>query len=227
MLVVWSPMSRRFLNPAHALWLLAVLLAALLAVPVAAANSGALVYRKVFKGSTPEFTEIRVHADGSATFDIRNLEDEAGPAAFEVSLPVTQKLFELAAQLGHFRGVELDARRRIANLGEKTFRYEGPGGESEVSFNYTVNPAANQLLRLFEGLARQQDHLLILQRRMRFDRLGVHDALLALEADLNRKIIPEPEVLLPTLEQIAAESRFVEIARQRARTLIERIRGGR
>ena len=47
---------------------------------------------------------------------------------------------------------------------------------------------------------------------------------LQFESDLNRKILPEPERLLPTLEQIANDSRFVEIARQRARTLAERIR---
>jgi hypothetical protein len=44
------------------------------------------------------------------------------------------------------------------------------------------------------------------------------------ETDLNHKILPEPERLLPVLQQIAADPRFVEIARQRSRALIERIR---
>jgi len=79
-------------------------------------------------------------------------------------------------------------------------------------------------MQIFEGLARQQEHLIKLQRRMKYDRLGVNEALLQFESDLNRKILPEPERLLPTLEQIANDSRFVEIARQRARTLAERIR---
>ena len=215
------------MNPQPRRFFLALCLLALLATPAAAAQEGTLVYRKVFKGSTPEFTEIRVKADGTASYDIRNLSDEAEAVPFEVGPAVTQKLFELAGQLSYFRGVELDTRRRIANLGQKTFRYEGADGASETSFNYTVNGTAAQLLQLFEGLARQQDHLGILQRRMRFDRLGVHEALVQLEVDMNRKIIPEPEVLLPTLEQIAADARFVEIARGRARALIERIRGGK
>lgn len=211
-------------QPSRILFLVPLLV--MLAAP-AAAQEGTLIYRKVFKGSTPEFTEIRVKAGGEASYDIRNLDDEAGAVPFEVSPALRQKLFDLAAQLSYFRGVELDTRRRIANLGQKTFRYEGPEGASETSFNYTVNAAASQLLQLFEGLARQQDHLDILQRRMRFDRLGVHEALVQLELDMNRKIIPEPEVLLPTLEQIAADARFVEIARGRARALIERIRTGK
>ena len=79
-------------------------------------------------------------------------------------------------------------------------------------------------MMIFEGLARQQEHLIKLQRRMKYDRLGVNEALLQFEYDLNRKVLPEPQRLLPTLEQIANDSRFVEIARQRARSLAERIR---
>jgi len=138
-----------------------------------------------------------------------------------------EKIFELAAQLNYFRDLQLDLRRRVANLGEKTFRYERGAEFHEVSFNYTINAAANQLMQIFEGLARQQEHLVKLQRRMRYDRLGVNEALLQFEADLNRKILPEPERLLPVLEQIANDPRVVEIARQRARVLAERIRNPR
>jgi hypothetical protein len=37
-------------------------------------------------------------------------------------------------------------------------------------------------------------------------------------------VLPEPERALPLLDQIAGDSRFVEIARQRSRALAERIR---
>jgi len=201
-----------------------VLLALMVCGSGSTADGQTLVYRKVFKGSAPEFTEIKVNVRGKATYDIRSLNDEPDASPFTVSPPVVKKLFELAAQLNHFNGADLDIKRRIANLGQKTFRYEGPEGNFEVTFNYTTNVAGSQLHQLFEGLARQQDHLSNLQRRLRFDRLGVNDALISFEADYNRKIIPEPETLLPVLEQIANDSRVVDIARQRARSLVERIR---
>jgi hypothetical protein len=205
--------------------LLPLLLALLLCPSAAASADGAtLIYRKVFKGSAPEFSEIKVNDKGAATYDIRSLNDEPDPTPFEVSAPLVQKLFALAAQLKHFNGIELDVKRRIAYLGQKTFRYEGPEGAYEVTFNYTIDATASQLHQLFEGLARQQDHLANLQRRVRFDRLGVNDALLRFEADFNRRMIPEPQVLLPVLEQIANDSRVIEIARTRARALIARIR---
>ncbi|HLE37307.1 MAG TPA: hypothetical protein VI699_09170 [Candidatus Acidoferrales bacterium] len=188
------------------------------------ADGARISYRRVFKSSYPEFIEIRVSENGSCTYDIRQLDEDPDPKLGEVSAPLRAKIFELAAQLGNFQGVELDVRRRIANLGQKTFRYEGNGQVHEVSFNYTLDSHANQLMQIFEGLARQQEHLVKLQRRMKYDRLGVNDALMHLESDLNRRNLPEPQRLLPTLEQIANDPRVVEIARQRARTLAQRIR---
>lgn len=199
----------------------------LFSLPVFSADGATVTYRRVFKSSSPEFIEIKVSENGRCTYDIRQLADPPGAQPFEVGEPLRAKTFELAAQLNDFRDLRLDVRRRIANLGEKTFRYERGGEVHEVSFNYTLNSTANQLMQIFEGLARQQEHLTLIQRRMRYDRLGVNDALLQFEADLNRKLIPEPERLLPALEQIANEPRFVDIARQRARALAERIRNPR
>jgi hypothetical protein len=194
-----------------------------LAASVATQDTAVLVFRKVFKNSSPEFVELRIRADGSASFDIRRLDDEPLPRSFAVSPELTHKLFELAAQLNYFEGLELDVKRRIAHLGTKTFRYEAAGQVHETSFNYTLNATANQLLKLFEGLARQQEHLQSLERSLRYDRLGINDALLRLEADLNRNLIPEPTRLVPLLETIAADDRIIEIARQRARALIVRL----
>jgi hypothetical protein len=192
----------------------------------APAPSGAkLTFRRVFKGSSPEFIEINVREDSDvAAYEIRQLDEDAGASPFQVGAALRAKMFDLAAQLKHFQGQDLDVHRRIANLGEKTFRWESGAEVHETKFNYTLNPAAAQLLQIFEGLARQQEHADLITRRMRYDRLGINDALLQFESDLNRSLLPEPQRLLPMLEQIAGDSKFVDIARQRARSLAERIR---
>jgi hypothetical protein len=201
---------------------LAVIAAAQTAKPGAGAK---LTFRRVFKSSSPEFIEISVREDSDdATYEIRQLDEDPGSSPFQVSAPLRAKMFELAAQLNHFQGQDLDVHRKIANLGEKTFRWEQGGVVHEATFNYTLNSSAAQLLQIFEGLARQQELLALLERRMKYDRLGINDALLEFESDLNRKLLPEPQRALPTLDQIAADSRFVEIGRQRARALAERIR---
>jgi hypothetical protein len=186
---------------------------------------GVFTYRRIFKSSVPEFIEIKIPENGgNATFEIRQLDEDSGASPFEVSPALRAKIFELIGQLSNFKGVDLDVHRKIANLGEKTFQWSRGTESYEVKFNYTLNSSATQLLQICEGLARQQELLELLQRRMKYDRLGVNDALMELESDINKAILPEPMRALPLLDQIAADSRFVEIARQRARTLAERIR---
>src|SRR6202162_5551537 len=168
--------------------------AAAASAAVAPAESAKLTFRRVFKSSSPEFIEIVVPEDGHpATYDIRQLDEDPNASPFEISAGLKAHMFELAAQLNHFQGQDLDVHRKIANLGEKTFRWQKAGDVHEVKFNYTLNSAAAQLLQIFEGLARQQEHVMLLTRRMRYDRLGINDALLQFETDLNHKLLPEPQ----------------------------------
>ena len=204
-----------------------VLVLAVLAAPAAlfpAEDGGAITFRKVFKSSYPEYTEIKVTPNGSGTWDVRQLDEESAPQPFQISRPLVQRIYALAEQLHYFQGVELDVHRRIANLGQKTFQYQKGSETHEVTFNYTINSAATELLAIFEGLARQATDLSDLQRVMRYDRLGVNKVLLRIEGDLNSRTLPEPESLVPTLDQLGADEHFMDIARQRARALAERIR---
>ena len=188
------------------------------------AGAAEITYRKIFKTSYPEFVEIKVNESGAGTYDIRQLDEEANPQPFEISTPLAQRIFSLAAKLHNFQGVDLDVHRRLANLGEKTLQYENGAEKHETKFNYTLDDSAAQLMNIFEGLARQTSDISDLVRTMRYDRLGVNDVLLQIESDLNNKLIPEPERLLPTLDQLAGDDKFIEIARQRARTLAGHIR---
>jgi hypothetical protein len=183
-----------------------------------------ITFRRVFQGSSPEYIELVIWDDAkTATYEIRQMEEDPGSAPFEVGDAVRTKIFGLTAQLHNFQGQDLDVHRKIANLGEKTFRWEQGGVSHETKFNYTLNPAAAQLLQIFEGLARQQEHYELITRRMKYDKLGIYDALLQFESDLNRGLLPEPQRLVPLLEQIANDPKFVDVARKRAQSLTGRI----
>ena len=183
-----------------------------------------ITFRRVFQGSSPEYIELCIWDDAkTATYEIRQMDDDPGSAPFEVGDALRTKIFGLTARLRNFQGLDLDVHRKIANLGEKTFRWEQAGVSHETKFNYTLNPEAAQLLQIFEGLARQQEHYELITRRMRYDRLGIYDALLQFESDLNRGLLPEPEKLVPLLTQIANDPKFVDVARKRAQLLLGRI----
>jgi len=192
-----------------------------------AAGDAVITYRKVFKGSVPESVEITISESGKCTYDIRQLAEDPKPQEFEVGQPIRDKIFSLAKELNYFRNQDLDVHRKIANLGAKTFRYEKDGVANETTYNYTLNTPATQLQQIFEGLSYQQDHMQTLQRTLKYDRLGLYDALGYLQADLENGVIPEPEHLLPVLEQIANDSHVIEIARSRARAITSKIRNAK
>ena len=192
--------------------------------PLSANGDATVTFRKVFKSSFPEFVEIKVKQSGMGTYDIRQLDDDPSPQPFEIGAALAQKVFDLAAKLHDFQGVDLEVHRRLANLGEKTFRYDRGAENHETTFNYTLDPTAAQLLSVFEGLTRQESDLSDLQRTMRYDRLGVNDVVMQVQADYESKQLPEPERFLPLLDQLAGDAKFIDIARDRARTLAGQIR---
>jgi hypothetical protein len=186
-----------------------------------------ITFRKVFKSSFPEFVEIKVAEDGNCTADIRQLSDDPSPQPFHLSQSVVQRIFKLAGDLHDFHGVDLEMHRRIANLGQKTFIYTNGSQTYQTSFNYSANPFAIQILNLFENLTRQETDISDLQRTMRYDKLGVYDVVQRVEQDYNQKVLPDPEQLLPTLDQLSGDNTLLDIAREHARTLAGRIRNGR
>jgi hypothetical protein len=207
--------------------LLVFALIALAVCPVLVAGPAGLAtitFRKVFKSSYPEFVEIKVDESGSGTYDIRQLSDDPSPQPMKVDPAIARKIFDLAGKLHNFDGIDLEMHRRIANLGEKTFSYQNGSEMHSVNFNYTTDRFAGQLLDIFDGLSRQLTDVSDLIRTMRYDRLGVNDVLLQIEKDYDHKLLPQPEALLPSLDKLAADSHYLDIARERARNLASRIR---
>ncbi|HEV3482867.1 MAG TPA: hypothetical protein VGR97_11130 [Candidatus Acidoferrales bacterium] len=191
------------------------------------ASGATITFRKIFKSSYPEFVEIKINESGAGTYDIRQLSDDPSPQPMEVDPAVAQKIFALAAKLHDFDGINLEMHRRIANLGQKTFQYQLGAVKHAVTFNYTQDSNANQLLDVFEGLARQQSDLSDLRRAMRYDRLGVNDVLLQVQKDYDRNLLIEPQKFLASLDQLAADDHFINIAREKAHDLAARIRSAR
>jgi hypothetical protein len=212
-----------------AVFALAMALAALIATSARAtpADEATITYLKVFKSSYPEYTEIKISQSGAATYDIRQLSDASTPQAAQISASLTARIFDLAAKLHDFDGIDIEMHHRIANLGQKTFTYQRGAETHSVSFNYTLNEPASQLLAIFDDLARQQTDLSDLQRTMRYDRLGVNDVLAQVEKDYDNKLFLQPDQFLPALDQLGADTHFIDIARERARNLAARIRASR
>lgn len=180
-----------------------------------------ICYSKSFPGSKPAYVFIEVSRSGSAVY--KEAPDDDQPVSFQLPPEVTAEIFERAARLDYFAR-PLEAPLKVANMGRKTFRYRSGTKQQETSFNYSLNEDARALVDLFERLTETQQHLFELERAVRFDKLGVNQALLRLEASMDRKRVIGAERFLPMLDRVVKNDAYLHMARERAAALAAAIR---
>src|SRR5271157_2063869 len=208
--------------------------------PAADPSVPKLTYRRVFKGSTPEYLSIRVDKNGAGEYEGRKLSDPTQPRPLKLSPDITRQLFELADRLSDFHTVDLESHRKVADLGQKTFIYEVShrkvadlgqktfiyevgGQKHSAEFNYTINRDARDLSDLFEKIAMVEQHIAGLEFAIKYDHLGLPQELREIQIELDNQALADPELLVPTLEEIARNPRFLHLAQARAQNILQRI----
>jgi hypothetical protein len=188
-----------------------------------AENYACLTYTKVLKGSTPEYLSISVDSQGRGSYEGRKLDEPPAPQPLQLSAATTQRLFSLAEAMDNFQGLELESHKKVANLGLKTFVYEREGRRNQVEFNYTQRRDAQLLTDLFEKIASVEQHILALEHAIKYDHLSLPTELLQIQIDLNKRALADPELMVPSLEKIANNPRFLHLAQARAQTILQRL----
>jgi hypothetical protein len=182
-----------------------------------------LTYSKTLKGSVPEYTKITVDSTGAGSYEGRKLDEAANPRSLRLSPGTTHELFDLAAELNYFRSDKLESHKKVANLGQKTLTYRAGSEVNQVKFNYTQNRAAQDLADLFEKIASVEQHITALEYDIKYDHLSLPRQLLQIQIDLDNKALAEPELMVPILEKITQNSRFLHLAQTRAQNILQRI----
>jgi len=195
--------------------------ALLIIVAGAAIGAPRLYYSKFFKGSVPEYVAITVERDGKATY--QEAKDDDNPLRIQLAEADTQELFALADKLDHFQR-PIESGLKVANLGVKTFRFEDGAEKHEIQFNYSLDATAQTLLDWFERVSESEQNLVNLERTVKFDHLGVNEALLQLQVTLEHRRVIAPEQFLPLLDRVSKNESFMHIARERAAGMAEAIR---
>ncbi len=180
-----------------------------------------ITFTKSFPGSSPAYVEISVTKAGEAEY--REDPKDENPLRFHMNEADTATMFGLAEKLRFFAD-PLDAGLKVAFMGKKTFRWEGDGGPHESSFNYSENLEAKVLLDWFERISETERDLIELERAVRFDKLGVQDAILRIEVTRDQKRLVAEEQFLPLLDRVVKNEAYLHMARTRAAALTESIR---
>jgi len=180
-----------------------------------------IVYSKVFPGSTPPYVSIAVEQNGAVSY--KESPDEEEPEKFDLEPAATAAIFELAHKLNHFAG-KLESGLKVANMGQKTLRWEDGATTSEAKFNYSQDDSVRQLQEWFERITDSERALLELKHALRYDKLGVYQALLKLETIWDAKRLAGSAQMLPVLDRIAENDAYIHMARERAANLAAAIR---
>lgn len=182
--------------------------------------SARVVYTKVFPGSEPAYQQVAVTPDGAGVY--KEAEDDPSPVEFRLPGKIAEEVFALAEELQFF-GYKLESGLKIARMGDKTLRYEGKV-KQEQTYNYSMDPTAQKLQQLFEKMAESQRLFLRLERSLKFDRLGINDALLAIDAAQQQERLLGADHFLPLLDQVVNSKRYMNISRNRADAIARTIR---
>jgi hypothetical protein len=195
-----------------------VLWAVLLSIPLCA-GTPKVIFTRSFPGSTPAYFLIRVDRTGALQYKESPTDDQ--PLTAQLQEVDTAPLFSMAEKLDYFKS-PLESGLKVANTGKKTFRYEnGTGTATEASFNYSINETARALLERFEQIGATERAYLELDRTIRYDKLGVNEALADIESLWLRKQLVAPHQFIPLFNRITTHESYMHLARERAARLTD------
>ena len=200
------------------------MLSLFLALNMLAADGPQIFYSRELPGGYPEYVQIQVNRDGSGVYRESADDPDEQPVKFQLRPGEVEEVFKLAKSLKYFEH-PLESNLKVANMGLKTFRYIEGEVNHEQRFNFSKDADARVLADWFARMTDCQQHYLNLERTARFDKLGVNKVILQLQATIERNRLVGGEQFLPLLDKIASDTSFLNMARSRAASLADHIRG--
>jgi hypothetical protein len=181
-----------------------------------------------FPKSEPEHCVIRVpqegiaHYESSGRLEIDSELTDSFEFNFAISPAMRSRIFDLTGKAGYFQGglEGHDKVKHVAFTGKKTLTYKDASRSGEGSYNYSSNAAVQDLTSIFEGLSVTLEFGHRLDYDRRYQKLAMEDELKRMEEMEERNVLVEVGVIQPILEQIAADSSVMNVARARAQRLL-------
>jgi hypothetical protein len=193
----------------------------LLSWGLSAAGGPRLILEKSFPGSSPAYDSVTLDQSGDAEY--REAADDDSPLKFHLDAEDTKEIFGLVEKLDYFKH-PVESQKKVAFMGQKTFRYENGAEKGQVQFNYSENATAMELLDWFECMAESARRRIDLERAAKYDKLGVYQALSLLDEGLENDRIVALDQFLPILDRIAKNETYMHTARVLAAQIADGIR---
>ena len=206
-------------------------------------RAAAVTFTLDFPTSQPEHYSIRVPSEGSAHYqssgrltadsndtdshdsDSQNNDSQSNDS-FDMDFAVTsetrQRIFDLAAKAGYFQKDVDSHHKGLAFTGKKTLSYKDAQRSGESTYNYSSNPAVQELSDLMQSLSATLEFGHRLQYDHRYQKLALDDELKRMEEMARSNQLIEVAAIQPILNQIIADQSVMNVTRARAQRLLER-----
>jgi hypothetical protein len=210
-----------------------VLVSILLASPPVRSETGAtdpavVSFAIDFPTSQPERYSIRIPSNGLARYQSsgRLSADSEATDSFDLDFSVTaetrSKIFDLAHRAGYFQK-DLDSHHKsLAFTGKKTLSYKDARHSGLSTYNYSSNPAVQELTALMQNLSSTLEFGHRLQYDLQYQKLAIDEELKRMEELAHTNELIEVGAIQPILDRIIADESVINVSRARAQRLLER-----
>ena len=205
-----------------------LIFSALLAFSQTAPAPAIVTFTLDFPASQPEHYSIRVQSDGSARYQSSGRlsadsdETDSFDLGFTVTAETRQKIFELAAKAGYFQKDVDSHHKGLAFTGKKTLTYQDARRSGEATYNYSSNPAVQDLTSLMQNLSATLEFGHRLHYDHRYQKLALDEELKRMEEMARSNQLAEVTAIQPILDEIIADPLVINVTRARAQRLLER-----
>ncbi len=202
------------------------------APPTASPKPATITYDLNWPGAIPDHYTVRVEATGESSYSSDGpvvpdaVAGEPYLLKFTISDATRLRLFKLAEQLNFFQSDFDYKKSRIASTGAKTLTFDDGQRHYSTTYNWSQNPAIQQITELFAGISTTIESGRKLTYLYRHDKLGLDAELKDLVEMSDHKRLEELQVIVPTLQQLADDTSVMHIARRNAEKLVNRARYG-
>jgi hypothetical protein len=169
--------------------------------------------------------ETDSHDNDSHNNDSRNNDshnNDSFDLAFTLAAETRQKIFELAAKAGYFQKDVASHHKDLAFTGKKTLAYKDARRSGESTYNYSTNPAVQDLTNLMQNLSATLEFGHRLQYDRHYQKLALDEELKRMEELARTNELVEVTAIQPILDQIIADPSVINVTRARAQRLLAR-----
>jgi hypothetical protein len=191
-------------------------------------QAATLTFTLDFPGSQPDHYSLRVDSEGQGQYESRSKlsnesdDEDSFKYDFKVSPLTTQQIFALAAKAGYFRK-DLDSHRKnMAFTGSKVLAYRDAERSGESTYNFSANPAVQQLTSLFQNLSATLEFGHRLEYDHRYQKTALEEELKRLEETEHSNLAIELSTIAPVLQQIVDDSSVMNVSRARAQRILQK-----